>query len=37
MMQIPDAPWVKNPEAYSNEYYGVSDSNDNDMEDTLDE
>ena len=37
MIPIPDAPWVKNPEANSNECYGVSDNNDNDMEDTLDE
>lgn len=29
MMSIPDAPWVRDPERYSEEYYGVSDNDDN--------
>lgn len=28
MMQIPDAPWVRDPEAYSDEYYGLGPEED---------
>lgn len=33
MMSIPDAPWVRDPERYSDEYYGESDNDDNNEED----
>lgn len=29
MIPIPDAPWVRDPERYSDEYYGESDNDDN--------
>ena len=28
MERIPDAPWIRNPEPYWNEYYGLTDEED---------
>lgn len=31
MTQIPDAPWVRDPERYSEEYYGMEATDDDDL------
>ena len=31
MTQIPDAPWVRDPETYSDEYYGMEAADDDNL------